>query len=123
MNASPAMDTGGPLLCFGRDGDPAVGRGGAARRARRAVDRPGIDLGRAPRSCWSAIDVPAPASGTGSCYVRLEYRRQMEIAVVGATAVVTVDGGVTDARIAITALTPTIRRVPEAEAALTGTFG
>jgi carbon-monoxide dehydrogenase medium subunit len=46
----------------------------------------------------------------------------MEIAVVGATAVVTVsDGAVTDARIAITALAPTIRRVPEAEAALVGT--
>ena len=26
----------------------------------------------------------APSAGTGSCYVRLEYRRQMEIAVVGA---------------------------------------
>ena len=46
----------------------------------------------------------------------------MEIAVVGATAVVTLAGGsVTDARIAITALAPTIRRVPEAEAALVGT--
>ena len=67
---------------------------------------------------------PLPAAGTGSCYVRLEYRKQMEIAVVGATAVVTVaTARVTDARIAITALAPTIRRVPEAEAALTGTDG
>ena len=48
----------------------------------------------------------------------------MEIAVVGATAVVTVaDGTVTDARIAMTALSPTIRRVPEAEAALVGSDG
>ena len=48
----------------------------------------------------------------------------MEIAVVGATAVVTVEGErVTDARVAITALAPTIRRVPEAEAALLGTAG
>jgi CO/xanthine dehydrogenase FAD-binding subunit len=46
----------------------------------------------------------------------------MEIAVVGATALVVLrDGNVIDARIAITALTPTIRRVPEAEAALVGT--
>ena len=38
----------------------------------------------------------------------------MEIAVVGATAVVTLTGGaVTDARVAITALAPTIRRVAE----------
>jgi carbon-monoxide dehydrogenase medium subunit len=48
----------------------------------------------------------------------------MEIAVVGATAAVTVaDGTVTDARIAITALSPTIRRVPEAESALIGSDG
>ena len=48
----------------------------------------------------------------------------MEIAVVGATAVVTLaDGRVSDARVAITALASTIRRVPEAEAALVGTNG
>ncbi len=82
MNASPAMDTGGPLV---------------------------------------AVDVPAPAPMTGSAYVRLEYRRQMEIAVVGATAVVRLDAGsVADARVAITALAPTIHRVAEAEGALIG---
>jgi xanthine dehydrogenase FAD-binding subunit len=70
------------------------------------------------------VTAPPVADGTGSAYVRLEYRRQMEIAVVGATAVVRLDGDVVaDARIAITALAPTIRRVPEAEAALTGTDG
>ena len=48
----------------------------------------------------------------------------MEIAVVGATAVVVLDGGkISDARIAITALAPTIHRVPEAESALVGTDG
>ena len=48
----------------------------------------------------------------------------MEIAVVGASAVVTVaDGAVTHARIAMTALSPTIRRVPAAEEALIGSDG
>jgi carbon-monoxide dehydrogenase medium subunit len=48
----------------------------------------------------------------------------MEIAVVGATAVVTLDGRtVADARIAITALAPTIHRVADAESALVGTDG
>ncbi len=62
--------------------------------------------------------------GAGSCYVRLEFRRQMEIAVVGATAVVSLEGGVVrDARIAITALAPTVRRIAVAEAALIGTDG
>ena len=70
------------------------------------------------------LDLPAPGPTTGSAYVRLEYRRQMEIAVVGATAVVTVVAGtITDARVAITALAPTIRRVSAAETALTGTDG
>jgi carbon-monoxide dehydrogenase medium subunit len=48
----------------------------------------------------------------------------MEIAVVGATAVVRLDGAVVrDARIAITALAPTVRRVAVAESALVGTDG
>ena len=65
-----------------------------------------------------------PAPDTGSCYLRLEYRRQMEIAVVGVTAVVTLEAGkISDARVAITALAPTIRRVPEAERALVGSDG
>jgi CO/xanthine dehydrogenase FAD-binding subunit len=123
MNASPAMDTGGPLLCF----DAAVTlRSAAGERTLGLADLwagPGQTTAT-PGELLTAVTVPIPAAGSGSCYVRLEYRRQMEIAVVGATAVVTVaDGGVTDARIAITALAPTIRRVPEAEAALVGTDG
>ena len=71
-----------------------------------------------------AIELPAPPPGSGSCYARLEYRRQMEIAVVGATCSVTLDGTrVVDARVAITALTPSIVRVAAAEAALAGSDG
>jgi CO/xanthine dehydrogenase FAD-binding subunit len=115
MNASPAMDTGGPLLCF----DATVTLRSAAGERTIGLDALWTGPGKtsaAPDELLVAVDLPAPAAGTGSCYVRLEYRRQMEIAVVGATAVVVLDGDVTDARIAITALTPTIRRVPEAAA-------
>jgi CO/xanthine dehydrogenase FAD-binding subunit len=73
-----------------------------------------------------AIELPEPpgAATTGSAYVRLQYRRQMEIAIVGAAAVVTLAAGeVVRARVAITALAPTIHRVPAAEAALNGTDG
>ena len=70
------------------------------------------------------VGIPLPAPGTGSCYARLEYRRQMEIAVVGATALVTLaDGAIVSAAVAITALAPTIRLVPEAAAALVGSDG
>jgi CO/xanthine dehydrogenase FAD-binding subunit len=72
----------------------------------------------------TSIDLPEPPANSGSCYVRLEYRRQMEIAVVGATAMVVLDGDtVSEARIAITALAPTIHRVADAEAALVGSDG
>lgn len=123
MNASPAMETGGPLLCLGAS---VTFRGPAGTRW-IAVD----DLWAGPGQTIAhgdellvAIDVPAPAESTGSAYVRLEYRRQMEIAVVGAAAAVTLaDGGIAAARVAMTALAPTIRRVPEAEAALAGSDG
>ena len=123
MNASPAMETGGPLICF----DATVTLHGASGVRRVAVDDLFTGPGRTTAQAdelLTAVDVPIPAAGTGSCYARLEYRQQMEIAVVGATAVVTVaDGTITAARIAITALAPTIRRVPAAEAALVGTDG
>jgi CO/xanthine dehydrogenase FAD-binding subunit len=123
MNASPAMDTGAPLLCFEATATLRSPTGERPAALDELWTGPGKTSAR-PDELLVAIELPAPAAGTGSSYVRLEYRRQMEIAVVGAAAVVTVDGGqITDARIAITALTPTIRRVPEAESALTGTDG
>jgi len=123
MNASPAMDTGGPLLCFGASARLRSASGERSLLLEELWTGPGAtaaDTGE----LLVGIDVPAPAPATGSAYVRLEYRRQMEIAIVGVTAVVRVDAGlVADARLAITALAPTIRRVPEAEAALTGSDG
>lgn len=120
MNASPAMDTGGPLLCFGATATLRSPSGERSVSLDELWTGPGTTSASADE-LLVALDVPAPVAGTGSCYVRLEYRRQMEIAVVGATAVVTLEGAtVTGARVAITALTPTIRRVPEAESALAG---
>ena len=74
-----------------------------------------------------AVDLPAPAATMGSCYVRLEYRRQMEIAVVGATAAVViarrrwVRAGRQDRDHRARADDP--RVVPEAERALNGSDG
>ena len=123
MNASPAMDTGAPLLCFGATATLRSPSGERSVALDELWTGPGSTSAR-PDELLVALDIPAPSAGTGSCYVRLEYRRQMEIAVVGATAVVTVDGGrIVDARVSITALTPTIRRVPDAESALAGSDG
>ena len=123
LNASPAMDTGGPLLCLGATATLRSAAGERSLSLDELWTGPGVTTS-APEELLVAIDVPAPADGTGSAYVRLEYRRQMEIAVVGATAVVTLAAGaVSAARVAITALSPTIRRVAEAEQALVGGDG
>jgi CO/xanthine dehydrogenase FAD-binding subunit len=123
MNASPAMETGGPLVCL--DATVMLQSASGTRWVALAdlLAGPGQTTAR-PDELLTAVDVPEPAESTGSSYVRLEYRRQMEIAVVGATAVVSLaDGAIADARVAITALAPTIHRVTEAEQALNGTDG
>jgi CO/xanthine dehydrogenase FAD-binding subunit len=123
MNASPAADTVGPLLCFGA----SVRLRSATASRVLAVEELAAGPGRTvaePGELLEAVEVPVPGDGSGSAYLRLDYRRQMEIAVVGATAVVRLEGDrVAEARIAITALAPTVRRVPEAEALLVGTDG
>jgi CO/xanthine dehydrogenase FAD-binding subunit len=123
MNASPAMEIGGPLMCF----DAAVTlRSQAGERSVAVADfftGPGMTTA-GPDELLTEAMVPLPPEGTGSCYVRLEYRQQMEIAVVGATAAVTFAGDrVGAAKVAITALAPTIRLVPAAEEALVGSDG
>jgi CO/xanthine dehydrogenase FAD-binding subunit len=122
MNASPAMETGGPLLCFGATVTLRSSQGARTLTVDELLAGPGRTTA-GPGELLEQVEIPLAPQGSGSCYARLEYRRQMEIAVVGATAVLTFgEGGrVTQARVAITALAPTIRRVPEAEAALTGT--
>jgi CO/xanthine dehydrogenase FAD-binding subunit len=123
MNASPAMETGGPLVCFGATATLQSGSDPRPLTLDHLWTGPGQTAAR-DDELLVEIHLPPLPSGTGSAYLRLEYRRQMEIAVVGATAVVTLrKGTIGDARIAITALAPTIRRVPAAEAALVGTEG
>ncbi len=124
MNASPAMETGGPLICLGATVTLRSADGERTIDVADLFTGPGGTVAE-PGELLISVDVPAPADRSGSAYLRLEYRRQMEIAVVGASALVTLDddGTVTAARIAMTALAPTIRRVPEAETALVGSEG
>lgn len=123
MNASPAMEVGGPLMVLGA---AVTLRSEAGERQVAATDLatgPGTTVAK-PDELLTGVEIPLPSEGSGSAYVRLEYRRQMEIAVVGATAAVTIAGGrVALGGVAITALAPTIRLVPEAEEALIGSDG
>lgn len=123
MTASPAMDTGGPLICLDASMVLQSISGTRTVSANEFFVGPGLTVAR-PDELLVAVELPEVTGQVGSCYVRLEYRRQMEIAIAGATAFVRLEGDkVAEARIAITALAPTIHRVAAAEALLDGTTG
>jgi CO/xanthine dehydrogenase FAD-binding subunit len=63
-----------------------------------------------PDELCTSIHLPARPDRSGSAYVRLEYRRAMEIAVVGAGATVSLadDGSLAGLRVALTAVAPVI---------------
>ena len=121
MNASPAADTTAPLVVL--DATATLRAAGGASRTVAVADLatgPGRTVAT-QAELLTRVTVPRPADGSGSAYIRLEYRRAMEIAVVGAAALVTIEGGaIREARIALTAVAPTIVRAPEAEAVLRG---
>ena len=109
MNASPAAETTGPLIVLGASATLQAS-GGASRTVAVAelATGPGRTIA-APGELLTTISVPRPAAGSGSAYIRLEYRRAMEIAVVGAAA-----------RVALTSVASTVVRAPAAEAVLVG---
>jgi CO/xanthine dehydrogenase FAD-binding subunit len=121
MNGSPAMDTGAPLVVL--EAEVELRSPDATRRVpiESLWTGPGRTAARADELCV-AIHLPASAPDSGSAYVRLEYRRAMEIAVVGAAAhvVLAADGTIGACRIALAAVAPTIIRAPLAEQAIAG---
>jgi carbon-monoxide dehydrogenase medium subunit len=69
------------------------------------------------------LRLPVPRPNSGSCYLRFIPRNEMDIAVVGAGAALTLDEKLTKcitARIALAAVAPTPLLVPEASGALVG---
>lgn len=69
----------------------------------------------------SAVHLPARGQNGGDAYLRFIPRTEMDIAVVGCAVNLRVDGDtVTEARVALGAVAPTVVVVPEAGAALVG---
>ena len=120
-NASPAADIPPSLVV---NATLAVIAGPSGMRtvpAAEVVTGPGTtSLGLGEFIVEFLLDEP-PAR-TGDAYLRLIPRTEMDIAVVGAAARVTLDddGTVADAVIALGAVAPTVVRVPETEDALSG---
>jgi CO/xanthine dehydrogenase FAD-binding subunit len=126
VNGSPAMELGGPLLAF----DASVRLVSISGERTVALG----DFLRGPGQTACANDevlaevlvppLPSVAAGhrAASCYLRLGFRKAMEIAIVGVTAAVVRarSGTIADCRLALTAVAPVIVRVPEAEQVLVG---
>ncbi|MEZ5341875.1 MAG: FAD binding domain-containing protein [Acidimicrobiales bacterium] len=116
MNASPAMDTGAPLVVLNASVTLRSTRGERSLPVAELWVGPGQTATRPDELC-TVIVIPTPRVRSGSAYVRLEYRRAMEIAVVGAAAAITLgdDGSIEALAVALTAVGPTILSVELAE--------
>lgn len=112
MNASPAMDTGAALVVLAAEAELCTVAGTRRVPLGELWTGPGRTCAQPDELCV-AVHVPTPAPASGSAYLRLEYRRAMEIAVVGAAAAVTLaaDGSVAAVRVALSAVAPTIIEV------------
>lgn len=109
MNASPAMDTGAPLVVLDATVELRSTRAGRLVSVAELWQGPGVTSAEPDELC-TAVLLPARPERSGSAYVRLEYRRAMEIAVVGAAAAVVLDekGGLAGIQVALAAVAPTI---------------
>ena len=120
-NASPAADSVPALIAAGAVARVA-GPGGL-----RTVAVEDLMAGPSQTSLGSnefvvSLDIPKPAARSADAYLRFIPRTEMDIAVVGAGAALTLDpdGTCTAARLALGAVAPTARLVPAAAEAIIG---
>lgn len=116
MNASPAADTAAPLLAAGALVEVASLRGVRQIPIADLWSGPGRTTVADDELCTAVLlDVDDDGAAVAdaprsSAYLRLEYRRSMEIAVVGAAASVCLapDGAVAEIDVALSAVAPTV---------------
>jgi CO/xanthine dehydrogenase FAD-binding subunit len=118
MNASPAMDTGAPLLVLDATVELATTTGSRHVALAELWTGPGT-TSASPDELCIAVELPNRPARSGSAYVRLEFRRAMEIAVVGAAASITLndDWSIAGGRVALTAVAPMIVEIDDLELA------
>lgn len=120
-NASPAADSVPAMLVNDARAVIATTNGTRTIAVDEVATGPGqTSLG--PSEFIIEFEVDKPPANTGDAYLRMIPRTEMDIAVVGAGARITLDadGNCAEARIALGAVAPTARRVADAEAALAG---
>lgn len=121
-NASPAADCIPPLIVLGATCVIAGPNGERELPVEQFCTAPGqtaLEKGE----MLVSLKIPAPASNSSSFYLRFIPRNEMDIAVVGAGASVTLDDAkqtIVSARIALAAVAPTPLFAEEASALLAG---
>lgn len=121
-NAAPSADGVPPLIVHGAEAIIA-GPGGTRRIPVEQVPTGPGQTSLAPGEFIVALHLPVPPPHTASHYMRFTPRNEMDIAVVGVGAAVTLDpvtGSCLGVRIALGAVAPTPVRAASAEAYLTG---
>jgi len=119
-NASPAADTIPPLIALEAVCIIAGPRGQREVPVENFCTGPGRTV-LTPGEFLVSLLLPPPKPHSGAHYLRFIPRNEMDIAVVGACAAVTLDAARTrclSARIVLAAVAPTPLLVPEAGAAL-----
>lgn len=122
-NGSPAADSVPGLIAAGATVEVTGPNGTRELLVEAIPDRPGRTR-LAPGEVISAILLPPRGAGGGDAYLRFIPRSEMDIAVVGVAVNLRLSGGtVTEARIALGAVAPTVILAPAAATALIGTDG
>ncbi|MCK9487213.1 MAG: xanthine dehydrogenase family protein subunit M [Dehalococcoidia bacterium] len=119
-NASPAADSIPAMIVL--DGVARIAGPGGRREVPIAefCTGPGRSV-LEPGEFIVTLHFPAPAANSGSAWERFIPRNEMDIAVVNAAAVITLDGDVVqDARLALGAAAPTPLLLTDAAQALVG---
>lgn len=120
-NASPSADGMAPLMVHGAQVVIAGPNGRRTLPVEEVCTGPG-QTALAPGELLVAFRLPWPEPRTSSHYLRFTPRNEMDIAVAGVAVALTLDpeGLCRSARIALTAVAPTVLRAVEAEKVLTG---
>ena len=121
ITASPANDTITPLIAMNAEVTLVSMRG--ERRIKLADFYSGFrQTVRQPDELLRAIHIPALGADERGVFLKLGLRRAQAISVVDAAVVIKRDanGVVSDARIALGSVAPTIIRIPDAEGYLSG---
>ena len=120
-NGSPAADSVPAMVVNGARAVVAGPNGTRVLDVAEVVPGPG-QTSLAADEFIVEFEIDRIPARTGDAYLRMIPRTEMDIAVVGAGARITLaeDGSIEHAALALAAVAPTVVRVPDAEAALVG---